>query len=294
MIGPTRVAKLLVDRVAKSEDSNRRRLRGNPHEEEVANYLLNVIENVCKCVSSEVESETILDYEDESLDSNFEETKEDDKLHTKENFSLDFMKKVVDFYDARDATGRRRRRHTWKSTKHRFKSVPHQQYISRFRYYIEQHGTKREKIQIAEDFVYDKFEEARNRVLPVHDRDLRRRTLQKVAEHSVLNFQASEHWLRVFKHRHRICSRKITKLVTRHQMDDSAAITVSVDSFLADVKHELSHYAPDEVLNTDQIGLELEMHSTRTLSYKGRVVTGLAGPVEVFEPAGLYRVFTGL
>lgn len=56
-------------------------------------------------------------------------------------------------------------------------------------------------------------------------------------------------------------------------MDDSAAITASADSFLADVKHELSHYAPDEVLNTDQIGLELEMHSTRTLSYQGEKVT---------------------
>jgi hypothetical protein len=220
MIDPTRVAKLLVDRVAKSENSNRRRLRGNPHEEEVANHLLKVIENVCKCVSYEVESETTLGYdddeefsepEDESLDPNFDETKEDDKLHSKENFSLDFMKKVVEFYDARDATGRRR--HTWKSIKHRFKSMPHQQYISRFRYYIEQHGTKPEKIQIIEDFVYDKFEEARNRVLPVHDRDLKRWALQKAAEDSVLNFQASEHWLRVFKHRHRICSRKITKLV---------------------------------------------------------------------------------
>lgn len=80
---------------------------------------------------------------------------------------------------------------------------------------IEQNGTKREKIQVIEDFVYDKFEEARNRVLSVHDHDLRRWALQKAAEDSVLNFQASEHWLRAFKHRHRICSRKITKLVTR-------------------------------------------------------------------------------
>jgi hypothetical protein len=51
MIGPARLAKLLVDRVAKNEDPDCRRLRGNLHEEEVVNYLLEVIDNVCKCAS---------------------------------------------------------------------------------------------------------------------------------------------------------------------------------------------------------------------------------------------------
>jgi len=32
-------------------------------------------------------------------------------------------------------------------------------------------------------------------------------------------------------------------------------------------------YAPQEVLNTDQIGLELELHSTRTLSHQGEHIT---------------------
>jgi hypothetical protein len=35
----------------------------------------------------------------------------------------------------------------------------------------------------------------------------------------------------------------------------------------------MNYYAPNEILNTDQIGLELEMHSTRTLSYQGEKVT---------------------
>ncbi|CAF1548557.1 unnamed protein product [Adineta ricciae] len=111
------------------------------------------------------------DSDDETLDPNFEET-EEDKLSTNDNFSLNFMKKVVEFYDARYSTGRKR--HTWKSTKHRLSTVPHQEYMTGFRHYIEQHGTKREKLNIIGDFVYDKFEEARERVLPVNDHDLRR------------------------------------------------------------------------------------------------------------------------
>ena len=181
------------------------------------------------------------------------------------------MKKVIDYYDACDSNGRKK--HTWKSTKHQFKAVPCQQYISRFRRYIEQHGTRREKMQIIDNFVYDKFEEARENVLSVHDHDLKRWALQKAAEDSVLDFKASKHWLDTFKHRHKICSRKITKIVTRHQIADSDAINASADSFVAKVKREMSHYTPEEILNTDQAGIELEMHSTRTLSHKGEDVT---------------------
>ena len=93
----------------------------------------------------------------------------------------------------------------WKSTRHRFKSIPHRQYLARFRHYIEQDGTKRENMQVIDDFVYDKFEEARNALLSLQDRDLKRWTLQKITQSSVLKFEASEYWLRIFKDRHRIC-----------------------------------------------------------------------------------------
>ena len=34
----------------------------------------------------------------------------------------------------------------------------------------------------------------------------------------------------------------------------------------------MSKYKPEEILNTDQIGLELEIHSTRTFSHEGEHV----------------------
>jgi hypothetical protein len=148
MIDRVRVAKLLADRMAKSEDSKYQRMRGNA-DGDVANCLLEIIGKVCKCSSYEFESETTLDHDDdeefndfenEDLDPDFDGTKEDEKLSTKEKFTLDFMKNVVEFYDTPDAI--RRKEHTWESTKHRFRLIPHQQYITRFRYYIEQNGTK--------------------------------------------------------------------------------------------------------------------------------------------------------
>ncbi|CAF3761924.1 unnamed protein product [Rotaria socialis] len=187
------------------------------------------------------------------------------------NFNLEYMREVVDYFDARDSKGRKK--YSWKSTQHRFKSIPHRQYLPRCRQCIEKNGTKREKFQVIDDSVYGMFQEARENVLPVRDKDLQRWALQKAAENSSLIFEASEHWLRVFKHRHHIFSRKITKLVTRHHAEDTNAIIESADSFVRDAKREMQNYAPEEVLKTDQVGLELELHFNRTLSYEREKVT---------------------
>ena len=144
--------------------------------------------NVCNCTSYQFKSDTTLDYDveksfddfeddeidfgDESTDPGFDESPESKNMMIKANFSLKFMKKIIDCYNARDSKGRKK--HTWKSAQHRFKAAPHTKYITRFRHYIEQQGTTREKLQTTADFVYDMFEEARGNVLPAPDRDLKR------------------------------------------------------------------------------------------------------------------------
>ena len=102
---------------------------------------------------------------------------------------------------------------------------------------------------------------------------LKRWALQKAAEDPSLVFEASEHWLRVFKCRHHICSRKIKKLVTHHHAEDTTAIIESADSFVRYAKRLMQNYAHEEILNTDQVGLELELDSSRTLSYESEKVT---------------------
>jgi len=198
-------------------------MRTNPKEEEIIKALLEVIDNVCYSTSYNIESETTLDPDDDEEFSDFEddsttyETEDADPFYgddtesqkppIESNFSLDFMKKVIDYYDAPDSNGKIK--HIWGPTQNRFRFVPHRQYIARFRHYIEQDGTKQEKMKIIDDFVYEKFEEARDAALSIHDRDLKRWTLQKAVADSIPMFEASEYWLRVFKHRHRICSRSL-------------------------------------------------------------------------------------
>ena len=51
----------------------------------------------------------------------------------------------------------------------------------------------------------------------------------------------------------------MTKLVSCQYAD---AINTSSDSFLANIKQNMSHYKSEEILNADQISLELETRST--------------------------------
>jgi hypothetical protein len=61
--------------------------------------------------------------------------------------------------------------------------------------------------------------------------------------------------------------------VTKRHVEDEETITASAEQFVADVRRRLPQYNERDVINTDQSGIQLEFHSTRTLSHKGEKVT---------------------
>ena len=61
--------------------------------------------------------------------------------------------------------------------------------------------------------------------------------------------------------------------MTKRHVEDRGTIKTSADQFVANVRKCLPQYQDDDVINTDQSGIQLELHSTRTLSYKGEKVT---------------------
>ena len=101
-----------------------------------------------------------------------EDEDEDEEKALCKQFSLYYIAKAVEFYDEiNPQTGKRKRR--WETVKHKFRRIPHQTYLSRFRRYLEKHGTKKQKLNKIDDFVFDMFERARQKAPPVHDIDLR-------------------------------------------------------------------------------------------------------------------------
>ncbi|CAF2744270.1 unnamed protein product [Rotaria sp. Silwood2] len=109
--------------------------------------------------------------------------------------------------------------------------------------------------------------------LPVHDLDFKRWALRIAKERSLNDFPASYDWVGNFKRRHSVCSRKITKFVTTRQVENQDLINQSADSFVAETSKIFQKYDDDNILNTNQIGIELELHSNRALSYQGEKTT---------------------
>jgi hypothetical protein len=66
--------------------------------------------------------------------------------------------------------------------KRRFKRITHALYISRFRAYIEKGETATQKWESNNNYVYHKFEQARESYLPVHNLDLRRWGLENAKQ----------------------------------------------------------------------------------------------------------------
>ncbi|CAF3871051.1 unnamed protein product, partial [Rotaria sp. Silwood1] len=228
-------------------------------EREVAQHFCETITKLNECKIFEFEEETTLDvgetsneYENEDDKNTFYDDNSsgaDDEWDSKDNererhdlsdYSLEYMKEVVAYTDAKDSSGKRRR--SWKSVHEKYKRIPAQTYISRFRKYLEQQGTKRQKIQKVDEMVFQMFVEAREKNLMVHDVDIQRWGL-KVAKDMKLNeFHASDGWVKNFKGRHDFYTRS-------------------------------SHFRSSQILNTDQVGIEKEVHSTRTLSFGGEKKT---------------------
>ena len=131
---------------------------------------------------------------------------------------------------------------------------------------------RRQKIDGIDIFVYDEFENTRQQFLCVHDIDLRRWALKKARELNLKDFEASDKWLLNFKRFHRISSRQITQLVTRKHVESRKEIE-RAKSFVFEIDKILEKYIPEEVLNSDQVGINLEVVRHRTLTYVGKQST---------------------
>ncbi|CAF2847958.1 unnamed protein product [Rotaria sp. Silwood2] len=197
------------------------------HEEQIVSHLFDILESLVNSSDFNVHVETTLDYSssidsdnddegsDESSDNLTDDSDYEEQQTTTryglENFALDYMQRALEYYDAIDPKTQKRI-HTFKGLRSRFPCVTHQAYLSRFRTYLQNNGTKQQKIDCINDHVYEKFENARLQSLPVHDRDICRWGYQKAVEISFYDFRASNYWLINFKRKNNICSKKITKV----------------------------------------------------------------------------------
>ena len=289
MINPHRVVKLLSDLISERLSLCDHDATDSARDEEVANNLYDHIKSICESTYYFFETTDTIDFQDnsnieqieegeeavnddEQYDDVLMEVDEDEQHNLVRHFSIEYMKKAVEFYDAKNAkTGRKQ--HSWEAFQHHFRNVKDRNYIERFRKYLESGGTKPQKLDEIDQYTYENFEKARAEHLIVHDIHLKRWALQKAREIDDNTFKASNNWVLRFKRRHALCSRKITKLVTQREVIDADIINNSANNFVSKIKKIIPYYQQRNVLNTDQTGLQIEMVGNRTLSFKGEKTT---------------------
>ncbi|EFN80191.1 hypothetical protein EAI_10381, partial [Harpegnathos saltator] len=105
----------------------------------------------------------------------------------------------------------------------------------------------------------------------VYDLDIRKWALQARDEVSLSSnlFIASVKWVNEFKHRHGIVSRKINKFVTQKSIPNKNQLEASANEFVENVKQQILLVEKENIFNSDQSGFNLEMHTGRTLAFKG-------------------------
>ena len=107
----------------------------------------------------------------------------------------------------------------------------------------------------------------------MHEVDIKDWALKKAREINDTTFAATDFLRHQFKRRYHICGRRITKLVTKRQVDNEEDIRQLTDQFVMQVQIILSKYNLDNVFNTDQSGLQLKLFSNRTLSFEAEYLT---------------------
>lgn len=113
-----------------------------------------------------------------------------------QTFSLDVMTNVVKFYD-------KCKKNAFQQTQKRYPFVTHYLKIYRFREYVANNGRKSDKLKDVEQFVFQKFLDARNSFACVSERDLMRWGKNKAREID-LDFKASRKWIHLLKIKCRI------------------------------------------------------------------------------------------
>lgn len=68
---------------------------------------------------------------------------------------------------------------------------------------------------------------------------------------------------------------RLKKLVTKHTKENEPDVIKVAEEFVSNVRVHITtnNLSPHQIINTDQIGLEKEIHSSRTLSFKGEKAT---------------------
>jgi len=181
-----------------------------------AERLFEILKSFKDSYFNELYSYDTLEFEDEFDEMTDEEDgdeiddyNENEYSDLKSSFTLEEMEKIIEWVDQHLNAG-------FATISCRFRKVKYMHYIPRFRQYIENNGTRLEKLKQIKEFMFNEFYVKRTiEKEAVHDADLELFAIQKARELDWDTFKASKSFINNFKRENRISSRRCNKIITR-------------------------------------------------------------------------------
>ncbi|KYM98426.1 hypothetical protein ALC62_10866 [Cyphomyrmex costatus] len=239
--------------------------------EQISKATLNVL-NECIVIADE---ELIL-FDESDDEGNFKECTDDPKLDgdyipedykefSAEYIPLEYKEKIVALAQAHPK---------WSLTTlqrcgaHRLK---HKAYLQRWKEDIKKGGTRFDKLGKIDSETFERFGEARRCLEQVTTRTLQQWAMTTAFPFLSENFQfeASLTWVKVFKRKHKIKQRKITKFVSKRDIATLEETVQAAEQFQRQTKCLISKFDLDFVINTDQTGCQYQMTYNRSLDFRG-------------------------
>jgi hypothetical protein len=219
----------------------------------------------------EPEPETILfEYDSEESD---ECPTESSQCESIPSSPIKRQKRIIPFEDKKKAVdywkSGKTKRLSLSSVSARFRFVTSIQHLYEFEKQIESQGSRNDKLNEIWAYTFQEFKNAKDNKLIVHDSDLQRWAMKKRDDINFENFTASPAWLWRFKSHYMIVSRKTTRFVTSRYSREKFDIIGSADLFVDSSKIFMQNYTDVNIYNTDQSGFNREIHSGRTLEFRG-------------------------
>ena len=92
---------------------------------------------------------------------------------------------------------------------------------------------------------------------------------KKAAKTIELDYTPREKWIKNFKNRHKIVSRKVSTFYSKKAYNSRENLNVIIKNFQSKMKSLLPSFSPENVWNADESGFNKEMVLSRTLDYQG-------------------------
>lgn len=186
-------------------------------------------------------------------------------LRNEEGVDFEYKKQAVDYWQS----GKRKPLLSLTNVQSKYRKVTSERQLREWRLQVEAGGDRKTKLYAITTYVLEKVKEAIEGKMVLHDIDIKRWALVKKSEVKIPWFKASHRWIQLFKKKHHIVSRKITKFVTTSSIQKVKDQGQKKENFVNEVKNLIRVHGAQNVYNSDQSGFNLEIHSGCTLCYKG-------------------------